>query len=342
MSLGGAVLASPKLVAITFDGDPSRDLVESFASSLGASDAWRAATREYGVGDLVAAPPVHAADAPSFTSDDAIESWLVNDVGASDPDAIYAVFYPEGTRVSYGGFLSCEAFFGYHGEIDTADGGRVAYFVVPRCAPPDGLEASDWLGVAASHEILEAATDPAPDTDAAYDDVDDPHAIWTLLTGGELADLCAGSYARDPSLPALVQRTWSNASARAGHDPCVPASGAPYVSAAPVLADRVTLLGRATMGARVALGDSRTIDVALASDAPAAPWDVSVIDVSEASGGPRELDLSLDRASGTGGDVLHLTITPRVADPGLGGEAFAIVSSQSGARRSIAYGFVAN
>ena len=77
-----------------------------------------------------------------------------------------------------------------------------------------------------SHELLEAATDPYVRSAPAYLAVDDRHALWAqAVSGGELGDLCENE---SPSLvvPAdlgfPVQRTWSNAGARAGTGPCVP------------------------------------------------------------------------------------------------------------------------
>ena len=41
----------------------------------------------------------------------------------------------------------------------------------------------------------------------------------------------------------MVQRTWSNAAAKAGHDPCVPAPATPYIAAEPMFTESVPFDG---------------------------------------------------------------------------------------------------
>src|SRR5207249_1454420 len=105
-----------------------------------------------------------------------------------------------------------------------------------------------------SHEWVEAATDPevtsggtftlAGGPSAAFYGPDQDHAIWALLGGGEAGDLCEPEGSRAYITPAdigqSVQRTWSNASGQASHDPCVPPTIGPYFAAAPVLDETVT------------------------------------------------------------------------------------------------------
>jgi hypothetical protein len=110
-----------------------------------------------------------------------------------------------------------------------------------------------------------------------------------------------------------VQRTWSNASALAGHHPCVPAP-AVYFTAAPVLTDDVTVPDdgqmTTTRGVDLRVGQSKTIALQLFSDAAKAPWTVTVYDVATVRGtGGAELSFAMDRTTGQNGDVLHVTIT---------------------------------
>jgi hypothetical protein len=111
----------------------------------------------------------------------------------------------------------------------------------------------------------------------------------------------------------MVQRTWSNASAAAGHDPCVPVLSTPYVEAATNLQD-ITLSGGGqsfvTRGIKIPVGMSTTVEVDLYSDAPAADWTVQAIDVaSKYEMSAAELSFSFDKTTGHNGDKLQLTIT---------------------------------
>lgn len=142
-----------------------------------------------------------------------------------------------------------------------------------------------------------------------------------------------------------VQRTWSNAAARAGHDPCVPALTTPYLGAAPQLDELVTIdLGNqggvSTRGVQVPLGMSKTVEVALFSDAPADDWTVKATDAATVMGGDAELSFAWDKTTGHNGDKLHLTITRIKA--GQGGSEFVVSSRTNNVSTSLWWGFVAN
>ena len=110
--------------------------------------------------------------------------------------------------------------------------------------------------------------------------------------GGEVADMCQDnddSNYLPPGSTYTVQRSWSNAAATAGTNPCVPvpATG-PYFNSYPTLPDQVTLTAGSpsggpitTTGVNIPLGQSRTIDVVLHSEAPTSgPWTVTAYDSS--------------------------------------------------------------
>jgi hypothetical protein len=148
-------------------------------------------------------------------------------------------------------------------------------------------------------------------------------------------------YFKPADLPFLVQRSWSNAAATAGHEPCVPAPDGAYFAAVPVLSG--TLHGGyegqsiSGEGVHVAKGASTTLDVDLFSDAPTDPFTVA----ANAFGGAG-LAFSWDTTSGQNGDVLHLTITRNTDAAGFSGmDLFYLVASQSG-RKSVWVGAVGN
>ena len=114
-------------------------------------------------------------------------------------NTLYFVYLQPGVSIVQGGARSCQAFCGYHNDIN----GQIFYAVMPYpgcngCRGP--LSAFDALTSTSSHELCEAITDPIPGR-GWYDD-----------TNGEIGDICAwkvksvGAY--------QVQQEWSNANNR--------------------------------------------------------------------------------------------------------------------------------
>jgi hypothetical protein len=169
-----------------------------------------------------------------------------------------------------------------------------------------------------------------------------------VIPGGETGDMCIyDSRAYEKLVGSfMVQRTWSNAAAQAGLDPCVPNVAGPYVNAAPDVDEVVTLDRSATAhfrttGVSVPTGQSRTIAVRLFSTAPTSDWTVEAHDLGFESGGPMTLTFKWDKPSGHNGDVLHLTIT-RTADGSIGGTELMLVSNVSSTVQTVWFAFVAN
>ncbi|MFO0756058.1 MAG: hypothetical protein U0359_06185, partial [Byssovorax sp.] len=344
VSGGGKVLTTPKVVTITYNSDPHQADLDAAVSEMAATSFWAETTAEYGVGPLTVLPPIHLADAaPKSLTDTTLEATLAANLsgnspawGAADPSAIYLFVLPEGTVIDAGGNC-CEYFDGYHADVKVGTS-RVAYAVACTCPGFDGPKVSDLeqVTVVMSHEMVEAATDPF--LKPAFLQADDDHAIWSVLTGGETSDLCTmerDAYYTVPGAQYMIQRSWSNAAAAAGHDPCVPHDPGPYFTAAPVLPDKVTIdnFGAvSTRGVKIPVGSTKSIDVVLFSDAPTdGPWDVAAYDVnSELFGDKPLLDLSLDKTSGQNGDTLKLTIKTLGIDSTFGGAAFMLASTKNG------------
>jgi hypothetical protein len=360
---GGPVIAHPVLTAITFAGYDLLNVAEQIISSIGVSSYWRATTSEYGVGAATAGPPVRlATPAPATIDDVEIQSWLASmldgtrpELGAPTQDSIYVIYYPATTTVTNATLKSCASFGGYHGSVwipqGDASGLNVAYVVVPECEGSFGMSTSTQMS--SSHELVEAATDPFGTTKipgTAWSDVDEDHFVWqVLLGGGEVTDLCQ-LLSRNAMVPQsygfAVERSWSNAAARAGRDPCVPAWPDVYVSAAAVLPDVVTLhaggFDHTTKGVRIAVGASRTVDVQLWSEVqpPPGTWTVTATDMTPLLGGPADsLTFSWDANRGTNGTTLHLTISVQKPAGPVGGQAFMLTSE--GAARHEWFGYVA-
>jgi hypothetical protein len=360
-SLGGPVLPTPVIVPITWDTDPDRGAVEAYAAAIGGTDYWSAVASEYGVGAITMGDTVHLTTAPpSSITSAAIESMLIDklDSGADGwpapaPGSIYSFFFPTETRVTADdGSVACEGTFGWHAEATLASGRQVAYAVMPKCVTDSitGATGFDVIASTASHEWIEASTDPFPNAHTAFATLDRNHLAFVSFFGAnsEVADLCAWSAdqnAKVAGLDFVAQRSWSNAAARAGHDPCVPAPDAPYFTARAVLDDIVPIPdvnGNATetQGISLAVGESRTVDVVLASDGPTDVFDVSAIDRREFQSGTAELSFTFDATSGVSGDTLRMTIK-RIAPGTGGGTAFAVMAKLGG-RQTLSAAYVAD
>lgn len=355
MSSGGAVMSQLTVVPVFFPSDPMQSKVEQFLAQLAASGYWKDTTSEYGVGAITVGASVEVPTAPPATLDDAdIKAWIGAQADGAHPgfpkadaSTLFAIFYPQGTSITLDKEKSCQSFGAYH-EESSSGGVAFPYAVMPRCGGGLGLTALDELTVAASHEIIEAATDPFVESDPAYQMTDVDHFLWTYFPGGEVADMCA--YEKEVNQPLvgsfMVPRSWSNKSAKAGHDPCVPAIfGAPYFNASPDFKDTIKLgLGAqsvSTKGAKVPVGQTKTIDVRLFSDGPTqGPWNVDALDVASLRGQSPDLELSLDKGSGKNGDVLHLTI--KALKTGQYGVSMFILRSSQGMHEHMWYGAVGN
>ena len=356
VTFNGAVLATPNVVPIFFPNDPAQTNVETFLTQLASSSFWASAVNEYGVGALTVAKSVVVTDTPPQTITSAqIEAWLDayldgthTEFPAIATNNIYVVFYPSATTIQDNIVgTGCISYGGYHDESKNASQQSFVYAVMPRCSSFGYLSGLDALTGPLSHEIEEAATDPHPQTDTAYALADQDHFVWNLMPLGELGDMCSYEPQNFPKLVGndAVQRLWSNASAKAGHDPCVPAPSAPYYNAAPVLNESVILdyYGQkvTTKGVQISVGNQKTVDVQLFSDAPTADWSVSAVDATYGTNQPQELDFTWDAQTGNNGDTLHMTIT-RLANGPHNGSEFWIYAARDQKTWNMWFGFVQN
>ncbi|MDB4946256.1 MAG: hypothetical protein JWP97_5790 [Labilithrix sp.] len=284
LSRGGSTIKAPKIVPITFAGDPMIANITSFTQKIASSTYWSTLGAEYGVGPITVKPTVTLSEAaPTNTTFDEINAWVAAKVGstaapfgAPDESTLYAVFYPSSTTIqdqSLG--KSCEAYGGYHEETTTASGKKIGYAVMPRCAGIDDLT------ITASHEYFEWATDPFPETAPAFNRLDDAHWAWGVVMLGELGDLCTfldTENLRPTELGFEVQRMWSNKASLAGKYPCAPAKTSPYLQAIPLVDDDVEVpdlqdqtKSLTTKAVKVPAGGSRSIDVVIYSDQAGTP-----------------------------------------------------------------------
>ncbi len=333
---GGNILASPRIVTITFDGDTQRGALEAFGDVITTTAWWDAVASEYcdsrgscighgsggSYGRIAKAPSTYLTD--SSLSDSSLQTYVAarikdGTIPAPETDALYMIYPPSSTIVDVDGAQSCQDFLAYHSMMQVTPPGstvpvELAYAVIPRCS--SSLHA---LTVIASHEMIEAATDPYPYT--SFGSRDD---AWDFLTGGgEVADRCVDGATNGQNTYEesgyLVQRSWSNAAAKASHDPCVPAPprvSQPYFNMAASVSDRLVLTP----------GQTKTLELIAFSDHPAPPFHVSVMEVADLFGSTNVLDVSLDQSSMQNGQKATLTVKLH-QDAGPYSTAFRVTST---------------
>jgi hypothetical protein len=247
-NLGGATIASPKLVLISYVDDP-RSLADlSFATWLVASPWLSQVGAEYQVGTGTVAATVVLDAGPPLALDESqvgpLLDQLSQDAGwlpPPDGQTIYAVFLPSETVLSGPGGPVCGSVGAYHSSYQSGFWGRtVSYIVMPGCPavrPP--LDETQWREVYFSHELMETLTDADP-TDPAFLLVD-PGSDWF----GELGDLCTGTFVElDAGFDSGVyaQRIWSNRlAADGGTFPCAPADDS-FTALAPTAENPAAIL----------------------------------------------------------------------------------------------------
>jgi hypothetical protein len=322
---GGTVLASPIVQPIFFgsaaDTATTEPYVEAFLAQLAPSEYWKTVGEEYGVGELTIMPSIVSTDTVPTTDAD-LQTYLTTQLDgthsgwpvADTASTIYMVQLPAGQTFSG----ACTSFGGYHSEATmspTVTG--FSYAVIADCGAASGgtPTALDEVTVTISHELIEAATDPKVVTSPAWESTDNEHLAWSREAGAEVGDMCewtASAQARDVGTY-LVQRIWSNKSALAGHDPCVPVLATPYFNAAPVIGDvALTTRGGSIMvqGVTIPVGSSQDITFNLFSDAPVtADWELTVIDGAELLQGATSFAFDYGRvATGHNGQTITVAV----------------------------------
>ena len=322
---GGPVLPAPQLVTIHYQGDPSLAHNEAYDDWIAGSDWLRTVGASYGVAPGISlAKVVLSGPAPQAMSDGDVQALLLDeiDAGVLPPPGpgdggfatglLYVLYLPAQTTVSGGNIgTSCQSFGGYHSEDDL---GPVAfpYAVVPFC-----YGSQDEQDIAASHELIEASTDPFPMTAPAwvFQDFTQP---WTFVPG-EVGDLCTETAVVQDGF--LAQRIWSNDSAAAGQAPCAPVPDGPYFNVSPSPGDT----------AAVRPGQTLTFQLTGWSTEAMEPWAVKLIPLygAYAFGNAFVPELDLDRLILGNGEAATLTVGVPSDAPHGSLAAFAIYSARS-------------
>ncbi len=337
--LGGALLTSIKVVTITFQGDDAGLVarLQKFGDTITSTPWWTESTAEYcvmpkgspcigpgtGAGHVVLGSP-----APTQLTDtqDGKGSTVVQfiqdhiDTGEFPPpddQTIYQIYFPQSTTITFGG-NSCSSFGAYHYSAPfTPKGGgkavETAYAIEPRCS------GEGYTTFAASHELIEAATDAHPGKDRGY--VMQDYGLWYF--GDEVGDLCdyPWEFTQMTESTFNVQRGWSNKSGRSGHDPCViqPKSEV-YFNVAPEAGKQEVFLS---------VGESIAFDVVAYADGVTTDWSLSTEEISGRIGEANTLSFSFDKTTINAGQTAKLTIKLN-GKPGAGVAPYVIHSVGNG------------
>ncbi len=230
---GGRHMTHPQLVVVTYSDDPLRADDVRYSTAMMSSNWMNTVGREYGVtgGSLLGTvelpgPAPHAISSPEIETmirDNVQNGTFPRPADGSLQDVLYMVFYPPATQITleYMGesSRSCETFGGYH-YVTRLGGVNVAYAAIPTCSGGGpGLSDVDGVQIAASHELIEAATDADPFEHPGWSFSENAFTAWIML-GAEVADLCVGQPAYESNFP--FARVWSNEAAARGGDPCIP------------------------------------------------------------------------------------------------------------------------
>jgi hypothetical protein len=280
-----------------------------------------------------------ASDAASADAGDAAipakdPTWPAPVMLNGDAQTVYSLFIPASISVTDPGSgmpFCTEGGLGYHQSVTLPNGASVAYSVTLECTS----QTLDQLEETATHELVEAATNPYTNaTSIGYLDFDANHLAWNLYDGfDELADACqnwADSYYQEgSSFPYWVQRSWTNAGAAAGHDPCAPSATGPYTGLTlfpaqqSMLSVDLTQLGSGKTTARAfqaKVGQSVTFQVGFYSDAASPPWTISydfpsapLFDVNFNPVKNGTATVTIDKMSGQNGEKANVTVTPTAA-----------------------------
>jgi hypothetical protein len=339
---GGPVLAAPEVVTVTWSTDTEAATWNTLGDAIGPSSYWSAINSEYGVGAATSGTANHVsittAPPPSFSDSDLdafVSAHAGKDWPASTVNTIYALYLPEGVGLSLGGAAdaggqdACSAGVGgYHTE--TQDVNHFVYGIMPHCS---FFQTAD-IELSASHELNEAATDPHPNTNTAYEGFDQNHLAFEFFNQfqDELGDACESFVeATDTTdfTPYTVQRQWSNKSATAGSHWCVPALNEPFynttfLASTPLDSISVNLsifmAGNVqSKGFKVPLHTSRTFAIGYFSDVDTnGPFtlDIQGLDapIAQDQNGNNinngTATVTIDRTSGVNGDIAYVTVTP--------------------------------
>jgi hypothetical protein len=341
INLGGKVLASPKIITVTFVGNASRDALRAFDDQLGGSNWWKAVSQGYGIAPGTGGVYAELPDTVSNTTIDdttqlqpMIQGWVASGaLPAPDANTLYVIFFPASTSITLQGQMSCNAFGAYHNSTSiTLEGGvwDAAYAVIPDCGNGMAEATAD-----VSHEVAEAITDPHPETNPAWYGYDD---AWFRVGGstlgqGEVADVCQRARTITDAMGNVLSKAWVNAAAAASHDPCQPGPAGEiyYNTAVPTVVVDSGSIGNTYKSdgyVIVKRGSMVTLDAVIFSDARL-PNDVTLSAGARSRGmlNPIGAGINVTLSPTSGHNGMHVTVTIAVDASAMAKDYPAVVRS---------------
>jgi hypothetical protein len=325
---GTAILAPMRLVTIVSANEALAARLEAFGAALVKSQWYRTVGNEYGLGAagpaLSVTGPAIAAGTPSapigFT-DAQVQKYIAGVIQAHasltpDGRTVYLLYLPDGVTSPVGTNLNadCSAGAGHHASSATISTLNDGYAVVQRCPTYDPVEypPEQLLTIIASHEVVEAATDPMPETDATYQ-LWLPlgtsawlRSPWIEIEGAfmvEVGDLCMSDRTFEGGF--AYQRIFSDAAAAQGSAPCLPTPASPYYS---VTAPQEWYVGAA--------GQQVEIPLTGWSTGPRGDWVVQAIGNNASSDATYRMRTTLQSATNiTAGGVSYATTNNGIEMP---------------------------
>ncbi|MGO8994481.1 MAG: hypothetical protein ACLQVI_14275 [Polyangiaceae bacterium] len=261
------LLLTPDVLTITFNSDTLATSLNSFGAqaTVSTNAYWQTVRAGYcetpsttacvgngtagtskALTETLAASYTDSAQGGASTLQTFIQGLIAADKITVGTNTLPVFYFPQTVSITLDGAPSCAngGFGGYHNSMTTTAGGSttIPYAIVMECVSPAGQTPTTLqeTTIAASHEIVEAATDPYNFTGYYLNLTEnDPAPLaWNDVGFGEVGDNCVDflglnqdEYTEDGF---TVQRIWNNAAAAAGGDPCVPARPAtqPYFNVA--------------------------------------------------------------------------------------------------------------
>jgi hypothetical protein len=315
---GGPLLTELNLVTITYPDDPMAGAALQLGEAIPSSRWLPAVGDEYGVrGGRHLASYQYPDPAPAHLTYDDMASHvrvLLQQGAVPGPivdgvPVLYIEYFPPTTTITAadGSSPMCETALAYH-DWTPGPAGPLPFAVIPTCYPDSRLDRTS----AASHEIIEAATDPFG-TGYYVDPSDERDPYY--YSRPEVADLCNRVNA-PPEDGLVFESSWSNAQADAWEvAPCQPAPD----TFTTVIADPPTVVD-AARGATVSW------DLVGYAAQPTADW---LLEARHGYGGDStslndEMSLTVRFSQPTINDGQHATVTATVPADAPAGSVLAL------------------
>ena len=320
------VLPSAQIVTVTFPGYAHTAEVEAFGDFIGGSAWLKTVGAEYGVGPATHKQKlVWPSASPDRYTDQDLRKMLTTAISdgtlpapTAGANALAILVYVPATSIldataAGGGVICLQGSFhtagglftaGYHESFLAPDGTRVPYAVIGDCTSE-----LDEITEAATRELIGMITNPYEVDNTGYLFETVPTDPWLFnLDNGEVGYFCSGEQTHADEGGFTLHRSWSNAAAKAGQEPCVPVPADDVYTN--VSADPETLVSAAP-------GTTLSFQLTGWSTAPTAEWGLLLSRPDGVDYTVARIAAKLSAGSINNGKIVTLTMTvPSTAKSG--------------------------